>query len=93
MPRMPTAQILEPGMIAVVWTLQVRPNNKVNFQITNVARLYWCHPIIIFQMLLQQINQIHRRNHLPVRSLSLTNSLPELKNTGKEILTVTPVAK
>ena len=93
MPRMPTAQILEPGMIAVVWTLQVRPNNKVNFQITNVARLYWCHPIIIFQMLLQQINQIHRRNHLPVHSLSLTNSFPELKNTGREILTVTPVAK
>ena len=93
MPKMPMAQILELGMIAVVWTLQVRLNNKVNFQITNVARLYWCLPIIIFQMLLQQINQILRRNHLPVLSLSLTNSLPELKNTGREILTVTPVVK
>ena len=84
-------QVLE--TTAAVWTPQVKLNNKVNFQITNVAHLYWCHLIIIFQMLLQQINQILRRNHLPVRSLSLTNSLPEPKNTGREILTVTPVAK
>lgn len=93
MPRMPTAQILEPGMIAVVWIPQVRLNNKVNFQITNVVRHYWSPQIIIFQMLRQQINQILRRNRLQANSLSLTSNPPELKNTGREILMVMPVGK
>ena len=93
MPRMQMAQTLVLGMIAVVWTPQVRQNNKVNFQITNVVRHYWSPQIIIFQMHHQQINQILRRNHLQARSLSLTSNPPELKNTGKEILMVMPVDK
>ena len=93
MPKMPTAKILEPGMIAVVWTPQVRLNNKVNFLITNVERLYWSPQIIIFQMHPQQINQIRRRNRLQAPSLSLISSPPGLKNTDREILMVMQVAK
>jgi hypothetical protein len=83
--RMPTVKIQELETTAVVWTPLVRPNNKVNFQTTNVVLLYWCPPIIIFQMLRQQINQTHRRNHLLVRSLRVISSLAELRNTGREI--------
>lgn len=93
MPRMPTVEILGPGMIAVVWTPQVRPSNKVNFQITNVERLYWCPLIIIFQMLRQQINQTLRRNPLLVRSLRVISSQAELRNTGREISMAAPVVR
>jgi len=93
MPRMPTVEIQEPGMIAVVWIPRVRLSNKVNFQITNVERLYWCLPIIIFQMLHQQINQTHRRNPLLDRSLRVTSSQAELRNTGREILMAAPVVR
>jgi len=87
-------------MIAAVWTPQAKLNNKVNFQIINEVRLYWCLQIIIFQMHLrltnqmlsqmlnQMISQMLRRNHLPVRNLSLTNNPIGLKNTGREILMV-----
>jgi hypothetical protein len=77
-------QVLE--TTAAVWTPQVKQNNKVNFQITNVAHLYWCHLIIIFQMLHQQISLMPKRNHLLGLNLSLINSHQEPKNTGREIL-------
>tara|TARA_B110000285_G_C14788697_1_gene451993 strand:- start:65 stop:616 length:552 start_codon:yes stop_codon:yes gene_type:complete len=77
-------QVLE--TTAVVWIHQVKLNNKVNFQITNVAHLYWCHLIIIFQMLHQQISPMLKRNHLLGLNLNLINSHQELKNTGREIL-------
>jgi hypothetical protein len=91
--RMPTVKIQELETTAVVWTPLVRPNNKVNFQTTNVVLLYWCPPIIIFQMLRQQINQTHRRNHLLVRSLRVISSLAELRNTGREISMEAPVVR
>ena len=84
--RMPMVKIQALGTIAVAWTPRVKLNNKVNFQITNVAHLYWCHLIIIFQMLRQQISQMPRRNHLQGHSLSLISNRPGLKNTGREIL-------
>lgn len=70
-----------------VWTLQVKPNNKANFQITREVLLCWFLPIITFQMHHQQINRTLRRNRLmdPSPNLSLINSHLEPKNTDREI--------
>jgi len=80
------AKILVQEMIAALWTPQVRLNNKANFLIISEALLYWCLPIIIFQMLRQQISRTLRRNRLQDHNLSLTNNPQGLKNTGREIL-------
>jgi hypothetical protein len=86
MPKMPMIKILEPETIAAVWIPRVKLNNKVNFQITNEAHLYWCQQIIIYQTLHLQISQMPRKNHSLSHSLSLINNHQGLKNTGREIL-------
>ena len=88
MPRTP--MVLELNKIATVWTPKVKLNNRVSIQITKEARLFLCHPLIIFQMHQPQTNPtLSTRNQ--ARNLRLTKHPQELRNTDREILMEVPV--